>query len=75
MSFIHEGMEQIQCGMNLIRDGMASFTDRMDIFCHGSTPFFEGMTLFTDRMDSFCHGTTPFTDMHLKSDTKNKRTG
>ena len=55
-------MKQIQCGMNLIRDGMTSFTDRMSTFCHGSTPFFEGMCPFSDRMNTFCHGTTPFSD-------------
>ncbi len=55
-------MEQIQCGMNLIRDGMTSFTDRIGTFCHGRSTFFDGMTSFTDRMNTFCHGTPPFTD-------------
>ena len=48
--------------MNLIRDGMTSFTDRIGTFCHGRSTFFDGMTSFTDRMNTFCHGTPPFTD-------------
>ncbi|MDD6486732.1 MAG: hypothetical protein PUF61_07305 [Spirochaetales bacterium] len=32
---------------------MTSFTDRMNTFCHGTTPF-------TDGMDTFCHGKAPF---------------